>query len=100
MTVDLLNIGYDPDDDAPPSHCPGPSYDGAHGCGRFLSVGAWMCDRCRAETSAYYQEETAVLAQIVVGAEARMDAYWISNEGQRLIADEQARCFELEDLPF
>lgn len=52
-------LDWDYEDDAPPTHCPGPSYDDSHGCGRFLSVGAWMCDRCRAETDAYYKDHKA-----------------------------------------
>jgi len=98
--LDLLSIGYDPDDDAPPARCEGPAYPGAAGCGRFLSVGAWMCERCRAESSAYYREDRIAEAQQAADHEARWAAFWASPEGRAAIEAEQVRLAELEDLPF
>jgi hypothetical protein len=102
----------DPAADSPPSRCEGPSYTGAHGCGRFLRAGAWMCDRCEDETRAHWKDEDTRRreddAQAAADLNAKWEAYWASAAGQAQLAEEaQARSEtepfaqdDDEDLPF
>jgi hypothetical protein len=39
-------LDWDAEDDAPPDRCAGTEL---HGCGRFLRIGTWSCDRCERE---------------------------------------------------
>lgn len=99
---DMSQDDVGPDDDGPPTYCPGPSYDDAHGCGRFLSVGAWMCVRCRAETSDYWKDDAKWRAKIDRRSAELINAerlYWESPEAQAMLAAGTSPVFD-EDLPF
>ena len=78
-TIDLLNLGVDPDDLLPdPTRCHGPAYPDSHGCGRFARDG--MCDRCQEETRRHWHVDEALQrewedAQIVKLQEQEAAAY-------------------------
>lgn len=91
-TIDLLNLGVDPDDLLPdPTRCHGPAYPDSHGCGRFARGG--MCERCQEETQAYWAID--VTNQIAhERAMAAREAAWYAQQ-----AGQPVDCVP-EDLPF
>jgi len=56
-------------DAAPPDRCDGTE---AHGCGRFLRIGAWSCDRCERELRDAANAQAAQDAADAANATARL----------------------------
>jgi len=60
---------WDETDAAPPDRCDGTE---AHGCGRFLGKGAWVCDRCERELRDAANANAAPDAADAANAPARL----------------------------
>jgi hypothetical protein len=97
------STGYkfvDYEGDAPPDRCPGPAYDNARGCGRFLAEDTWMCGRCKAESNEYWKADSEREAQLeadMLEAQRLADkAYW-EGDGARLLEEQRAWLAECAD---
>lgn len=47
--ADNFHCARNPDDDGPPARCEGTNL---RRCGRFMTIGMWVCTRCEAELAA------------------------------------------------
>jgi hypothetical protein len=81
-------LDWDAEDDDPPDRCAGTE---SHGCGRFLRIGAWSCERCEREMRDAANIEAAQDAAAATTYAARMTT---------LGAWTPLRVIDPRDLPF
>jgi len=62
---------WDAEDNAPPERCAGTE---SHGCGRFVRIGTWSCDRCEREVRDAANAEAAQEAADAANTAARHTA--------------------------